>query len=47
MIPYVKTRGGGKPSGEDQMDYEHFFKSELDLLRNEGRTADGALHHDL
>ena len=27
----------GEPSREDQMDYENFFKSELDALRNEGR----------
>ncbi len=29
----------GQPADgrEDQMDYEHFFKSELDALRNEGR----------
>jgi 5-aminolevulinate synthase len=31
------TRGGSEPSGENQMDYQSFFKSELDALRNEGR----------
>ena len=37
MTPYEMTSGGREPSREDQMDYELFFKSELDLLRNEGR----------
>lgn len=30
-------RDVSEPSGEDQMNYENFFKSELDALRNEGR----------
>jgi 5-aminolevulinate synthase len=31
------TQSVRDPSGEYQMDYENFFKSELDALRNEGR----------
>jgi 5-aminolevulinate synthase len=31
------TQSVRNPSGEYQMDYENFFKSELDVLRNEGR----------